>query len=91
MKGLPSKTWNGMLILKALKKEEETTESGLLLIPEMANAEVSAGEILVVSEDTKEHFSVGETVLYPSGAGNGQRIGGVECIWIAAARIWATV
>jgi co-chaperonin GroES (HSP10) len=89
MKSYPSKTWNGMLILEVLPKEEEEVNG--IIIPEMANAELSRGVVRVASEDTKEVFTIGDEVLYPTGTGNGQLIGGKEHVWIHASKIFATL
>lgn len=78
-----------MIILSVLPKEEEAING--IIIPEMANAELSRGIVQVVSEDTKDVFKIGDEVLYPSGTGNGQLIGGKEHVWIHASKIFATL
>jgi len=90
MAKLPSKLWNGMVIVQVIDSKEETTEGGIV-IPESANAALSEGIVLRSAEDAKDDYNEGDAVLYPSGAGNGQFIDGKACIWIQKSKIWATL
>jgi co-chaperonin GroES (HSP10) len=90
MAKLPSKLWNGMVIVEVFDAKEDTTDSGIV-IPESVNAALSEGVVIRVAEDAKDDYAEGDIVLYPSGAGNGQFINGKTCIWINKSKIWATL
>lgn len=72
------------LIVNPMRKKEEKLKS--LVIPETANAELSVGEVIVASADTK--YKPTEIVTFPAKAGLGQFINGNPCLWLSADEIW---
>jgi co-chaperonin GroES (HSP10) len=74
------------LIVLPRKKAEIKLDS--LFIPETANADLSEGEIVSVSEKFKEFFKVGDVVLYPSGAGTGALYKGKPHLWLTVSDLW---
>jgi co-chaperonin GroES (HSP10) len=70
------------ILVSAIEKQEE--KIGSILIPGTANAELSYGKIEAVSESISDVFEVGQTVLFPSGKGAVQYVGGLPYIWLDA-------
>ena len=54
------------IIVLPIQSENFKTESGL----EIVDTELSEGEVLEVSPDLSHIYKVGDTILFPKGAGN---------------------
>lgn len=66
------------LLLEPQKRKEQKTKSGI----DVTNNELNEGIVVEVSDEFKEIYSVGDTVLYSSGAGQGEYYQGKPCVWI---------
>ena len=66
------------LLIEPQERKEHKTQAGL----EILNAELSEGKVIEVSDDFKEIYKQGDTVLYSRGAGQGEYYQGKTCVWI---------
>ncbi len=87
MKQFPDRLNGKWLIVKPLKKEEETFNG--LIIPESANADLSTGEVKMRSELLKDFVKPGEIAIYPSKVGLGQIVNGEAYLWLEEHQVWA--
>lgn len=71
------------ILVLPVRKEEETLDSGLIL-PETANADLSHGLVVSVSNQISHLFKAGDTVLYPSRKGVAQYIDNKPHLWLDA-------
>lgn len=70
------------LIVRPIKSEEVTMEDSGIIIPGVAQADLSRGEVIAVSSEVKE-YKVGDVVLYPSKKGVGQIIDKTPHLWLS--------
>ncbi len=80
------------ILVKPLKREEETFDSGIIL-PGTANAELSKAEVVAVSNELSKVYKVGDIILFPSKSGVGFLIGKEAHLWLnaepnGAAEVW---
>ena len=73
------------IIVKPFKRKEEKLNS--IVIPKTANADLSVGEVIAVSDDINS-IEVGNIVTYPSNGGVGQLLNGDPCLWLTHSVIW---
>jgi co-chaperonin GroES (HSP10) len=83
----PDFVLNSRLIVKPIKSEEETVKG--VVIPKTANARLSRGLVVKIDADIAEYVSEGDTVVFPSEAGQGQLIDGDPHLWLELREIWA--
>lgn len=70
-----------LLVLPIAAKESKS--SGGIIIPESINvADLREAEVVAVSDEIKDKYSVGDKVLYPSKAGLGQEYNGKLHLWL---------
>jgi len=89
MRLVPTRLFNGRLIVEPLKKKEETING--VIVAESVNAELSEGVVVAVADNIKDVLSVGENVLYPTASGSGQWFNNKACIWLTIADVWGVV
>jgi len=78
----------GRLLVKILDSKEEKIES--LVIPATANSALSEGLVKMADPEIEKYIKVGNIVVFPTGAGVGQYIGGEAMLWIEARDVWGT-
>lgn len=84
----PDFVLNSRLIVKPIKAEDETLKGGTI-IPKTANARLSKGLVIKIDAEIAEYVSEGDTVVFPSEAGQGQLIDGNPHLWLELREIWA--
>ena|ERR1700761_2332251 len=88
MSKLPTYLLNGKLIAKPLEKKEETSQSGDILIPQTANANLTEALVIKVDQQIEKYVKPGDIIVYPTGSGTGQLISGVPHVWLQINEIW---
>lgn len=82
------------LIARPLPSEEVTLDDSGIIIPGVAQADLSKGEVIAVSKEVKE-YKVGDIILYPSKKGTGQILNKEPHIWLSTdamrEEIWGIV
>lgn len=95
MSKMPDYLLGGRVIVKPLKKQEETIEG--IIIPRTANADLMEGLVVMVDGAVKyvnssdgqiKCIEVGHIVIYPADAGVGQFVNNEPHLWLEAYHIW---
>ncbi|MES2287401.1 MAG: hypothetical protein V4547_17035 [Bacteroidota bacterium] len=66
------------IIIQTLLEEEKKTDSGIIAV----DFSLEKGIILEVGTDVKELYKVGDTVLFPEGAGHSLNYQKKSCKWL---------
>ena len=82
----PIKPIGNKLLVKPLIRKDEKVNS--IVIPGVANSELSRASVAAISQDLEKVYSISDTILYPSKAGVGQLISGEPHIWLRGDEIW---
>jgi co-chaperonin GroES (HSP10) len=80
------------ILVKPIEEQQTTTDSGIFVV----NQTLAYGEVVEVSEEYGDIYSVGDTVIFPKGAGISEQYKGNICLWLNAkgapdGDIWAKV
>lgn len=80
MNPIPIKPVGNKLLIEMIKKEDETSEGGVVL----SNFTLSEGRIVAISDHLKNVYKVGDIVLYPDKKGIEEAYGGKIYKWLDA-------
>jgi co-chaperonin GroES (HSP10) len=75
------------ILVLPIEKKEEKMESGLIEAA-TANAELSRGKVVAVSDELQNIYSEGDMVLHPSRCGIGQYMNGAQHLWLRNDEVW---
>jgi co-chaperonin GroES (HSP10) len=79
----------GKMLVHPLAKKEEKVDS--IYIPETANAALSEGVVVDVSEKIAEVVQTGDKIIYSTGAGVGFMYKGKPHVWLEIGDLWGKV
>lgn len=78
---IPVKPVGTKILVYPLPKKDEELASGII-VSAAANAELLEGEVVAVSEQAKDLYEIGQTILYPNRKGVGQIFNGKPYLWL---------
>lgn len=79
---MPDYLLGGQIIAKILESKEAITDSGII-IPDTVNANFFEGLVKMVDKKIEQYVKVGDIVIFPAGAGNGQHINNEAHVWLS--------